>query len=261
MTTPRPARWIDLTGVANMRDVGGLPTHDGRTIAERRLIRSDNLQTLTDEDVRHLLDEVGVSDVIDLRSQKERAYAGPGPLAGWPVRHHHHSFLADDRREVSTEQALAMPWLNADDESEGGDYWTRHYLSYLRERPDSVAGALTAVAQAPGAAIVHCAAGKDRTGTVVAMALSVAGVPDEEIIADYVRSAERIEAIIGRLMTQEPYSQLLPHHSIDETTPRAETMESILAALREEYGGSSDWLLTHGWEAEDIARLRSRLLD
>ena len=261
MTNPTPARWIDLAGVANMRDVGGLPTRDGGRIAERRLVRSDNLQTLTDADVRHLLEVVGVSDVIDLRSQKERAYAGPGPLARTRVRHHHHSFLADDRREVTAEEALAMPWLNADDASEGGDYWTRHYLSYLRQRPDSVAGALTAVAQAPGATIVHCAAGKDRTGTVVAMALSVAGVPDEEIIADYVRSAERIEAIVARLMTQEPYAQLLPHHSIDDTTPRAETMVSILTALREEYGGSTQWLLAHGWTEDDLARLRARLLD
>ena len=99
-------------------------------------------------------------------------------------------------------------------------FWADHYLGYLSARPDSVSAALRVVADAEGAAVVHCAAGKDRTGTVVAMALDVAGVPHEEIVADYVLTAERIEQIIGRLMPRPAYGQALAKQSIDEQVPQ-----------------------------------------
>ena len=63
-------RWIELDGLVNMRDLGGLPTRDGGRTASGRLIRSDNLQDLTDADVARLVDELGVSDIIDLRTGK-----------------------------------------------------------------------------------------------------------------------------------------------------------------------------------------------
>ena len=66
-----------------------------------------------------------------------------------------------------------------------------HYLGYLEERPEEVAGALRSITTAPGAAIVHCAAGKDRTGVVVALALTMAGVEPEAIVADYIATGER----------------------------------------------------------------------
>ncbi|MGL5853463.1 MAG: tyrosine-protein phosphatase, partial [Phycicoccus sp.] len=64
-------RWITLDGLVNMRDVGGLPTHGGGRTQPRRLIRSDNLQDLTDADIAHLVDELGVTDVVDLRTETE----------------------------------------------------------------------------------------------------------------------------------------------------------------------------------------------
>ena len=90
MTYPR---WIELDGVVNMRDLGGLPTRDGGTIQERRLIRSDNLQDLTEADVAHVVDVLGVSDVVDLRTDDELAQTGPGPLRGTAIAHHHHTFF------------------------------------------------------------------------------------------------------------------------------------------------------------------------
>ena len=69
-------RWIELDELANLRDVGGVPTTDGGEIAPGRLLRSDNLQTLTDADVDALL-ALGVTDVVDLRSDYERDAGGP----------------------------------------------------------------------------------------------------------------------------------------------------------------------------------------
>ena len=70
--THRPG-WIELDGVDNMRDVGGLPTSGGGTVVSGRLIRSDNLQELPPASVRHLVDDLGVTDVVDLRTVVEVA--------------------------------------------------------------------------------------------------------------------------------------------------------------------------------------------
>jgi protein-tyrosine phosphatase len=92
-------RWIELDGLVNMRDLGGLPTRDGGRTASGRLIRSDNLQDLTDADVTHLVHAVGVSDIIDLRTEVEVHLEGPGPLRRVEsLTHHHHSLIAAKRR-------------------------------------------------------------------------------------------------------------------------------------------------------------------
>jgi protein-tyrosine phosphatase len=249
--------WIDLEGVVNMRDVGGLPTRDGRTLRHRRLIRSDNLQDLTPSDVRHLVEELGVTDVVDLRTELEVHHTGPGPLRQTSLTHHHHSFFSDDR-EVSGEEALA--WRRRRPVRRDDDYWASHYLGYLDERPDSVSAALDVVARSPGGTIVHCAAGKDRTGTVVGLALDVAGVPAEAIIGDYVATAMRLERILERLLREAPYTEVLSTRAVEDQLPRAETMERILAILQRDHGGAAGWLGEHGWSEEDVDRLRRSLI-
>lgn len=247
--------WIDLDGVVNMRDLGGLPTSDGGRTRAGRLIRSDNLQDLTAEDVRHLVDVLGVSDVVDLRTHTEFEVTGPGPLRATPLRHHHLSLLKGDHAPRET-----GPWIDADpDQREKADYWSQHYLGYLDGRPESVSAALEVIATSTGGTVVHCAAGKDRTGTVVALALQVAGVPDEAIVADYVASAERIEAIMRRLVGRPPYDVTLVGHSVSEQTPQPEAMEQILDALRARHGGAAGWLADQGWSPSQIDRLATSL--
>ena len=252
-------RWIELDGVVNMRDLGGLPTHDGGSTREGRLVRSDNLQDLTPADVRHLVETVGISDIVDLRSNTERELTGPGPLTETSLAHHHHSFLVEDG-EVGAERALLLRGSGSSDRSDA-DFWTQHYLGYLDQRPDSVAGALAVITESTGGTVVHCAAGKDRTGTVTALALSVAGVPDEEIVLDYAASAERITQIVERLIDVEPYAWGLQGRSIDEQTPHPETMAAILRSLAEEYGGATGWLREQGWGEDQLELLRARLVD
>ena len=152
-----------------MRDLGGLPTTDGAAIRPRRLIRSDNLQDLSPAAVETLVAEIGVTDIVDLRSETELHEEGPGPLFRvTALTHHHHSLLAEDGRRATAEEALAMPWTDAGDERDRDvAYWAGHYLGYLSDRPDSVSAALRVIATSTGATVVHCAAGKDRTGTVV----------------------------------------------------------------------------------------------
>ena len=253
------AAWIDLDGLANMRDVGGLPTQDGGRVQPGRLVRSDNLQELTPADIQVLLDH-GVTDIVDLRSRAELAMTGPGPLAEMaPLTHHHHSLFADDLVDVTVEDALVLPWHDRVEESRDDNHWTSHYLGYLADRPDSVAAALDVVSRSAGATVVHCAAGKDRTGTVTAMALSVAGVSDDDIAADYLATTERIERVVARLKATPAYADNLRDRPLSDHVPDPETIPRLLEAVRRVAGSVPDWLSAQGWSDDDLTRLRDRL--
>ena len=71
--------WIDLEGAVNVRDLGGLPTEDGSHTAVGRLLRADNLQELSPSDVRRLVQDLGLTLVVDLRSSAELESEGPAP--------------------------------------------------------------------------------------------------------------------------------------------------------------------------------------
>jgi hypothetical protein len=91
------------------------------------------------------------------------------------------------------------------------------------------------------------------------MALDVAGVPHDEIVADYVLTAERIEAILDRLRPRPAYGEALAKQELGEQLPRAESIDAILRALEDGYGGAAGWLLAHGWDEAEVERLRVRL--
>ena len=108
---------------------------------------------------------------------------------------------------------------------------------------------------------MHCAAGKDRTGTVVALALDVAGVPHDVIADDYALTALRLPAIIERLMAHDFYGDTLATQRPSDQIPHAETMLAILADLGERHGGTRAWLRSRGWSGGDVEQLRARLVD
>ena len=120
-------------------------------------------------------------------------------------------------------------------------------------------GALRDIATAEGAAIVHCAAGKDRTGVIVALALTAAGVEPEAIVADYTASGDRIEAIIERLRRSKTYAQDVSERPVQAHTPRAGTMRAFLRQLDVRYGGLPNWLAANGFDRGEFARLRDKL--
>jgi protein-tyrosine phosphatase len=259
--------WIDLDGLVNMRDVGGIPTSDGGKIIPGRLLRSDNLQTLTAADVDQLLG-LGLTDVIDLRSDYEAGREGPGPLVGADVRIHQFSLFRewelgvgetkpDGRPEVLPEEAL--PWIDLEPSVELDDEVASVYFSYLVDRPDSVLAALRTVAWAPGAALVHCAAGKDRTGTIVALALSVADAERQAIIDDYAASSERVEGVVNRLKASPTYADNLRDRPLSSHLSLPETMISLLRHIDETFGGVPQMLIKMGWTAEDNEQLRAKL--
>ena len=252
--------WIELDGAVNVRDLGDLPTEDGQKTARGSLLRADNLQELSPGDVTKLVRDIGVTTIVDLRSTNELEAEGPAPLdAVASVRHAHHPVLP----ELGTNTDVVADALMARDRLDRSRYpdnpVTGHYLGYLEDRPDQVAGALRSVAQAQGAALVHCAAGKDRTGVVVALALTVAGVPASSVVADYAASGERVEAIMARLRRSRLYARDVDSKPAGLHRPRPETMTAFLEQMRARYGGVARWLTGHGLSAEELDALRVKL--
>ena len=261
--------WIELEGLANLRDVGGLPTTDGGKIVPGRLLRSDNLQTLTQADIEQLLG-MGVTDVVDLRSDYERASTGPGPLTRTDVRRHELSLFREEepgvgedkpdvRPEVLPEEAL--PWVDLEPSVQLGNDVASVYFSYLVDRPDSILAALRAIAYAPGAALVHCAAGKDRTGTVVALALTLAGTERDAVVADYAASSERVREVVDRLRASPTYADNLRGRPLESHLSRPEALTTLLDHIEQHYGGVEGLLTKMGWTEADTAQLRAKLRD
>ncbi len=258
-------RWIVLEGAANVRDLGGLPTEDGGTTASGRILRADNLQGLTTRDIGLLVGDLKLRHVVDLRSGTEVRLEGPGPLTRLPeVAVHHHSLFAEGGRftdvEADTIDDRALPWQDERSEEDLAELRvTGYYYGYLRDRPDSVVAALRVLARDDGAAVVHCAAGKDRTGVVCALALAVAGATREAIIGDYVATGERLAGILARLRASPTYRADLDGKPVDSHLPRPEYMAQFLATLDDRFGGPLGWLHAHGWTGADTGALYGRL--
>jgi protein-tyrosine phosphatase len=245
-------RWLDLDGTAN-----------ARAVVPRVLLRADNLQSLTERDIRRLIDRETLEVVLDLRTDIEVASEGPGPLtAEDAVRIEHRSLYPDLGGNTDLDAGTVKPWGMSDDHGLPGESpVVRAYMSYLRRRPDSIVGSLRTIARADGAVLVHCAAGKDRTGVVVALALDAAGVDRTAIVGDYLATAERIEAILERLVSSPTYRAELEGHDPRRHAPVPGTMERVLELVDEQFGGSEAWLSAHGLDRADIDRLRRRLMN
>jgi protein-tyrosine phosphatase len=259
--------WVPLEGAVNVRDLGGLPADDGRRTVAGRLLRADNLQGLTADDIHRLVDEIGIRTVVDLRTTVEVDKEGPGPLTAEPrVTLRHLSLYPESGRMTDVDADTVLPWQtdrgrkgaadpDADNPSIG------FYLAYLKHRPDSVVEALRAIAAPGGAALVHCAAGKDRTGVVVAVALSAVGVSRAAIVADYVATGDRRDQVLARLLASPTYAADLDGKPAYVHRPHARTMRRFLEVLDERFGGPVGWLASAGFGADEIAALRGRLLN
>jgi protein-tyrosine phosphatase len=198
---------IDWPSCVNVRDLGGLPTRGGAT-RDGALIRADDLALLTDDGVAALRGS-GVVRVLDLRSRDE-AGARPGPFAGDPMYCH---------------VPLLEDVLSYDPPS-----WT--YAPMLDHNRNRIARAFRALASAPeGAVVVHCRAGRDRTGGLVAIVLQIAGVAADAIVADYALTAGA-----------DPVA-----------------MRNTLDHLQDRYGGAARYLENAGVSAAELARVRRRL--
>ena len=249
-TTDYPPHWIALDGAVN-----------ARTVVPGVLLRSDNLQGLSARDVRELVEELGVEVVLDLRTGNELRLEGLGPMTREPrVRIEHRSLYPEHGNTDVDIYDAVRPW-GPEGESEYPDEppTVRAYMGYLSRRPDSVTESVRAIANANGAVLVHCAAGKDRTGVVVAIALDAAGWDRDVIVADYLASTDRIDQILARLLSSETYRADLEANASKQQAPLPGVIERVLELVDERFGSSGDWLRSNGLDDSELELLAQRL--
>jgi protein-tyrosine phosphatase len=244
------ARRLPLPGTHNVRDIGGYPTRDGGWTRRGMVLRGDSLHELGDEGLAQLAD-YGLRTVIDLRTAAESAaYADRLPpgvrLVAVPLL----DSLRDGRsagQAVQDESGAArLPDL-AD-----------RYRFFVDQRGERIAAAVAELAR-PGVlpALVHCMAGKDRTGIVVALTLSVLGVPDDVIATDYAATdlflgAEFRAAAAARGIDAAQYARLL--------ACGPELILGLLEYVRAAHDGAEAYLTRRGLATSDLRDLRGRMV-
>jgi protein-tyrosine phosphatase len=241
-------RRVEVEGCNNFRDLGGYPTADGRRLRWRTLFRADALHHLTPRGVAQLRDELGIRDVVDLRSSGEIQLDGRGLLEGEPLRLHHLPLFDG---EVSPEQRAR---------ADGTSLADRYFLM-LSFAGGPIARVFEALAGARGPAVFHCAAGKDRTGVISAVLLGALGVADELIVADYAASREGLDRVIERLMRSEGYREMFAALPPDTLHAEPETMILLIERVRSEWGDMRGYLRALGVSERSIEALARRVLE
>jgi protein tyrosine/serine phosphatase len=233
-------RWVRLDGVENVRDLGGVPLRDGGRTAFGQLLRCARLAEATESDVEFLTEKYGVRTVIDLRTPSEVEKDGPTPLELAGVRTEHLSVLPEGQRPLP---------------KEGEDPKVFNYRGYLRFRPENMLAAVRLLTEPDaGPALVHCAAGKDRTGVFSALVLDAVGAAREAVVADYALSNQELEAVLRRGVGGDYDIDL---SEIDKHRCPPEVMAAVLAELDTE-GAADGWLRGQGMPDEELAGLRAR---
>lgn len=250
MTTilpPHPAtRRLSLSGTYNLRDVGGYAAGT-RSTRWRKLLRSDALHTL-DQSGRDALAEIGLGLVIDLREDDELA-AAPNALAGVGHREVHLPVYDGPLDHTPTGAAFDLGTLYG--------WMLTDHAARLTEAVRLIA------ASGDDPVLVHCTAGKDRTGLVIALSLAAVGVDARDVIADYSLSetmlhGEWVDAMVASFRDRE-----LPDdfdiEGIVAASPAA-VMRTTLARIDAEHGGVRSYLRDHGMTEAELGDLHAALL-
>jgi protein-tyrosine phosphatase len=240
-------RYIALDGCYNFRDLGGYRAGDGRIVRSGQLFRSDALHHLGEADVELLRNKLGVRAIIDVRSAAEVAAERTSALARPPVAYHHMPLFRNDTPGRADEEVPA----------DLGDV----YFMILQEAAQPIREVFEMLARLPVPTVFHCAAGKDRTGMIAALLLSLLGVCEEDVVEDYAATSRNLDQIIERLTRSEGYGAIfreLPPHTL-HAEPR--TMESLLAQLRHFHGSARGYLREIGVSDASLLQLEERLLE
>lgn len=247
--TTNHARLIRLAGAHNVRDLGGYAAMGGGETRWRSILRGDGLHLLNENDIGVLVNE-GLRTVIDLRSARELEIE-PNPFASRSIIQY---------RNIPLFGALSP--IDAVRGTNGVPFdMAARYRDAIDQCRGPIAEVLTSVAEADdGIVLFHCSAGKDRTGIIAALLLSLAGVDDDTIIADYALTASIAVPLIERLRWQALARGTDPHLVEGFLASRPETMRATISHLNENYGGTFRYLAGMGLDERILRKLTSRLL-
>lgn len=242
-------RDITLRGADNVRDLGGLPTGDGRRTRYGRLIRPATLQELTAADVASLVDRIGVRLVVDLRLPEEAEGQGRGLLAERVGAYANLPLRTADMTRADVMRDVA-----------GIDLLT-HYTAFLEASGPEVVTAVRLLADpANQPALFHCAAGKDRTGVLAAILLDAVGVEEPAIVADYALTGVHMGRVVARLSRLPWYREPMSLLPAEAHLAAPQTMQRFLHHLHAEHGGAAAWLTARGLDPAALESLRRSLV-
>jgi protein-tyrosine phosphatase len=240
--TGTPDRRIDVPGTANLRDVGGYPAAGGGTVRWRTLYRSDALNRLGGSG-RAALAELGLRTVIDLRTYGEVA-AGPSAVDGHVTRTCHVPLFSEAAIGRLPPELTAV---------------YAHMIDRCGRAIARAIGQLCGDGTLPG--LIHCTAGKDRTGLVVALILEILGVPDDVIAADYALSSSHIDPdLAGAIERIRAVSGAGRWIDLGALGSPPQVIHGALARVRDQSGSVPGYLLDNGLSRRDIDVLRAALI-
>lgn len=265
MTQQVPSTEPELAGVRNFRDVGGLPTVNGRRVRPGALFRSGHLAHATEEDAAFLA-SLGLHTIFDFRNAADQKLEGPDV-------------------ELPGVRNVNLP---LSDPADGAEFWqmvrngdieqlrgilgdgkaaarmVASYRTIVKERTAEHSRVLHAIAEDSVPALMHCAAGKDRAGISIAVTLLAVGVERDAVIADYLESNAKHRRYKVRrngspdtAYTPEVMELLSPLFDA-----RAEYLQAAFASIEETWGGTDAYFAQGlGLTPQTRERLRERLLD
>lgn len=230
---------LEVEGVFNARDVGGMPAARGR-VREGVLLRSGSLVAATPAGVAELESRVG--HIVDLRDGQELADA-PSAVTSIATTHLP-LFLGSVASFFEDDFGLAEMY--------------RHLLDESGER---LADAIRVIAR-EGRTLVHCTVGKDRTGVTVALALAAVEADRDAVVADYALTEtllpeERNRRITAFLQAQHPHAE---NAIALATLSPAEVMRKLLAEVDAQWGSAAEYLVANGVTEDELSALRSTLV-
>ena len=253
MSHPHP-RHIHFESVPNFRDLGGYRTHDGSTVAWRRLFRSAALNKMNERDMARLEEDISPRAVIDLRRVRDPE-KNPEVLflEEIGVRYYSIPFRPDSAAYVNEE------WKAYPSATNMGEI----YLQRISEQPfgKRLVDALEIIAEGENHPVVfHCTAGKDRTGVLAAMVLTAIGIVDDDVVEDYTLSASLMNEIRVRITSDPETAQAVKDQPEYQWEASAESMAVFLSLLRREYGSAHGYLRANGADSSLVDRLKAALL-
>jgi protein-tyrosine phosphatase len=245
------SRKIEIESVMNFRDLGGYRNRHGATMVWRRIFRSGDFRNITAADFAAIEKEIGLTSIIDLRTSKEAEQYGKRGFSEAGIRYTNIPLMGGGNKK---EEAR---WLK--ECTNLGEF----YLHIISEKkfPKQMTAVLKMIADPKNYPLVfHCAIGKDRTGILSAILLSILEIDDEMIIEDYTLSGPAVQKLRENMKknhVDEEMVKRLPDY-FWEAAP--ESMELFLSTLKKKYGSVAGYLINLGVRANLIEKVRKALL-
>jgi hypothetical protein len=234
-------------GIYNFRNLGDLVLDNHTRTKSGVLFRSDAFGDVTVKDIYHLEQTLGITRLIDLRSDSEIAAEKPTPFIGRGIDYRH--------RPIEIDPAIARKFAPA------GEKLAYRYLEYIEHSGKSIIAAVKDLAESKSkVTVVHCRAGKDRTGVVIAVVLSLLEVSSRNISRDYAITSFAMPRIL-ELLRESPFYAANANRLPDEMhTAEESTMIRFLELICNRHGSVELWALKNGLTRDEILNLKKNLI-